>query len=82
VIQTLRRNKKLQLLLNATFGLGLLAVAILSARHFQAMGWPLKNADPVLVAGALMLLLIAAALKAWGWQRLFPKEERPRSAAA
>jgi hypothetical protein len=24
-----------------------------------------------------MLLLIAAALKAWGWQRLFPKEERP-----
>ncbi len=73
----LRHSKKLQLALNLTFGLGLLAVAILSARHFQAMGWPLKHADPILVAAAGSLFLIAAALKAWGWQRLFPKEERP-----
>jgi hypothetical protein len=76
-VQRLRHSKKLQLAVNLTFGLALLAVAILSARHFQAMGWPLHGADPVLVVAAGLLLLVAAALKAWGWQRLFPKDERP-----
>jgi hypothetical protein len=76
-VQRLRRSRKLQLVLNAAFGLALLAVALLSARHFQAMGWPLRHADPVLVAAAGLLLLVAAALKAWGWQRLFPHDERP-----
>ena len=74
-------NKKVQLLLNGGFGLILLAVAIFSAKHFINDGWPLKKADPILVAGAALLYLSAYAFKAWGWQRLFHAEDRPCAGA-
>jgi len=44
-------------------------------------GWPLRNADPLLVAASALLFLIAYAFKAWGWQRLFAKDERPGAGA-
>jgi lysylphosphatidylglycerol synthase-like protein len=74
-------NKKVQLLLNGGFGLILLAVAIVSTKHFINNGWPLKSADPVLVAGAALLYLAAYAFKAWGWQRLFHADDRPTAGA-
>jgi uncharacterized membrane protein YbhN (UPF0104 family) len=74
-------NKKVRLLLNGGFGLILLVVAIVSARHFVNGGWPLKKADPVLVVGAALLFLIAYAFKAWGWQRLFHADDRPCAGA-
>src|SRR5947207_10636776 len=40
-------------------------------------GWPLASADPLLVVAAGILFLFAYAFKAWGWQRLFPVEQRP-----
>jgi uncharacterized membrane protein YbhN (UPF0104 family) len=70
-----------QLLLNGGFGLILLAVAIVSAKHFIRNGWPLKSADPVLVAASALLFLIAYAFKAWGWQRLFHADDRPCAGA-
>jgi len=80
-VRALLTNRKAQVLLNAVFGLGLLAVAFFSAKHFVKGGWPLHHADPILVGGAAALFLIAYAFKAWGWQRLFTEEDRPAAGA-
>ena len=47
--------------------------------HFVHSGWPLANADPLLVIAAGVLFLFAYAFKAWGWQRLFSEHERPEA---
>src|SRR4051794_14542441 len=44
-------------------------------------GWPLRHANPWLVAISGLLYLAAYAFKAWGWQRLFKEHERPSSGA-
>jgi uncharacterized membrane protein YbhN (UPF0104 family) len=80
-VRRLLSNRKVQFGLNGGFGLVLLAVSFVSARHFTKMGWPLRHADPLPLAAAFVLYLIAYAFKAWGWQRLFQKHERPTSAA-
>jgi hypothetical protein len=80
-VRKLLSNRKVQLLLNAGFGLVLLAVAVVSVRHFVGGGWPIHHADPVLVAGSGLLFLAAYAFKAWGWQRLFHASERPAAGA-
>ena len=80
-MRKLLKNKRIQVAVNGGFGLGLLAVAWFSARHFITGGWPLHHADPVLVAAAAALFLIAYAFKALGWQRLFREEERPHARA-
>ena len=69
------------MLLNGGLGLGLLAVALFSLRHFANMGWPLRHADPWLVVASSLLFLIAYPFKAWGWQRLFAKHDRPAAEA-
>jgi uncharacterized membrane protein YbhN (UPF0104 family) len=74
-------NRKVQVALNGGFGLALLGVAFLSAKHFVKGGWPLDHADPILVGGAAFLFLIAYAFKAWGWQRLFKEDDRPAAGA-
>lgn len=50
---------------------------VLTVRHFVRSGWPMHHADARLVVLAGGLFLCAAAVKAWGWQRLFARE-RPR----
>lgn len=70
-----------RLLFNGGLGLALLAVSIFSVRHFLKGGWPLKSADPLLVVASASLFLVAYAFKAWGWQRLFAKHERPGAGA-
>jgi hypothetical protein len=74
-------NRKVQLLLNGGFGVVLLAVAVLSVRHFVGGGWPIHHANPGLVVGSAVLFLAAYAFKAWGWQRLFHAHERPNAGA-
>ncbi len=61
----------------AAVGVGGLAVAVLSVRHFLSGGWPLPNADPWLVVAAGALFFGAYAFKAFGWRRLFARHERP-----
>jgi hypothetical protein len=80
-VRAILSNKKVQLTLHAVFGLILLAVAIISAKHFVNDGWPLKKADPILVGASAVLFLIAYAFKAWGWQRLFHADDRPCAGA-
>lgn len=67
----------LKRLLNLTFVLVALVVAALVGRHFLRTGWPLHRANLWLVALAAVVMLAAYAAKAWGWQRLFLKGQRP-----
>jgi uncharacterized membrane protein YbhN (UPF0104 family) len=64
-------------ILNAILILVALVVSGLVARHFMNTGWPLKRANFWLVALAAVIFLGAYAAKAWGWQRLFRREQRP-----
>jgi hypothetical protein len=63
--------------LNAAAVLAALAVTGLVARHFAREGWPIHHANPWLVALAAFIFLAAYAAKAWGWQKLFRREEQP-----
>jgi uncharacterized membrane protein YbhN (UPF0104 family) len=58
-----------------------IALAVLAARHFASGSWPLSNGHPGLLAAAAVLLLLAHALKAFGWARLFPASQRPKPLA-
>ena len=63
--------------LGAGTGMVTLALAALAARHFAAMSWPLSTRRPDLLVAAGLLLVLAQALKAFGWGRLFTRSERP-----
>jgi uncharacterized membrane protein YbhN (UPF0104 family) len=62
-------------------GAVVIALAFLAARHFATTSWPLTNGHPALLAAAGLLLLLAQALKAYGWGRLFASDERPKPLA-
>jgi uncharacterized membrane protein YbhN (UPF0104 family) len=64
---------------NAVFVSGALVATVLTAFHFAHTGWPLSNADPLLVVAAGVLFLGGYAFQAWGWQRLFRADERPEA---
>jgi uncharacterized membrane protein YbhN (UPF0104 family) len=75
------RTKTARRTLNAVsvvFGVGF---GYLAYRHFAETGWPLKSADPKLVAASGLCFLLAYALKAFGWHRLFAPGERPEPMA-
>jgi uncharacterized membrane protein YbhN (UPF0104 family) len=57
------------------------ALALLAARHFATTSWPLASGNPGVLVAAGALLLVAQALKAYGWGRLFTPEERPKTLA-
>jgi hypothetical protein len=58
----------------ATLTTAILAVA---ARSLVDSGWPLARGNPVLVAAAGVLFVLAYGFKAYGWRRLFRANERP-----
>src|SRR6185437_13929785 len=55
----------------------MLLLAFLAVRHFATTSWPLSRGEPGLLVAAGLLLLLAQALKAFGWARLFTNRERP-----
>jgi hypothetical protein len=61
----------------AVSGVLTLALAVLAARHFASMSWPLSSSHPGLLVAAGFLLVLAQVLKAFGWGRLFAPAERP-----
>ncbi len=63
------------------YGVVAIALALLGARHFASSGWPLSKGNPGVLAAAGALLLVAQALKAFGWARLFRPDERPAALA-
>jgi uncharacterized membrane protein YbhN (UPF0104 family) len=80
-VRRLLSNRRAQILLNGGFGVVLLIVAFFSAKHFMRSGWPIHHANVWLVVASASLFFVAYAFKAWGWQRLFAKHERPTSQA-
>src|SRR6266571_1661912 len=72
-------SRRFRIGINAVFISWALAAATLTVLHFVHSGWPLANADPLLVVAAGILFLFAYAFKAWGWQRLFPEGQRPEA---
>jgi uncharacterized membrane protein YbhN (UPF0104 family) len=62
-------------------GAVVLALAFLAARHFATTSWPLSRGHPALLVAAGLLFLVAHALKAYGWARLFTSAERPKPLA-
>jgi uncharacterized membrane protein YbhN (UPF0104 family) len=73
------KSRKVRIGVNATFVTIAFAVTGLTIRHFVRDGWPLHEADPVLVGVAAVLFVLGYAFKAIGWQYLFPPEQRPSS---
>jgi uncharacterized membrane protein YbhN (UPF0104 family) len=53
----------------------------LVVRHFATTPWPLSGGEPGVLVAAGLLLLVAQALKAMGWARLFAPAERPHPLA-
>jgi hypothetical protein len=78
-VRLLAGSRKVRIGVNAVFITGALSAAALTILHFVHSGWPLANADPLLVVAAGILFLFAYAFKAWGWQRLFTEDERPEA---
>ena len=75
------RSRRGRWALAAGSGALVVVLALLAARHFATTSWPLASGDPGLLAAAGLLLLLAQALKAYGWGRLFTSHERPKALA-
>ena len=73
----LRRSRRGRWALAVGYGAVAIALALLAVRHFATTSWPLSSGDPGLLVAAGLLLLLAQALKALGWARLFRPDERP-----
>jgi len=73
----LRRSRRGRWGLGLGYGLVATVLALLTVRHFRSTGWPLTGGRPGLLVAAGALLLLAQALKALGWGRLFGPHERP-----
>jgi Lysylphosphatidylglycerol synthase TM region len=53
---------------------------VLLAKHLTGTSWPLQRARMDLVGGACALYFASYVLRALGWQKLFPRGERPARA--
>jgi uncharacterized membrane protein YbhN (UPF0104 family) len=74
----LGRSRRGQWALATGSGALVVVLALLTARHFATTSWPLAKGNPGLLVAAGLLLLLAQALKAYGWGRLFTPDERPK----
>jgi uncharacterized membrane protein YbhN (UPF0104 family) len=77
----LNRSRRGQWTLAVGSGAVVIVLALLAARHFATTSWPLSSGHPALLLAAALLLVLAQALKAYGWGRLFTAEERPKALA-
>lgn len=73
----LRHSRRGRWAIGVSYGVLAVALAGLAARHFATGSWPLSTGNPGLLITAAVLLLVAQALKALGWARLFEQRERP-----
>jgi uncharacterized membrane protein YbhN (UPF0104 family) len=73
----LRHSRRTRWGLGVGSAVVMLVLAFLAVRHFATTSWPLSRGQPGLLAAAGLLLLLAQALKAFGWARLFTNRERP-----
>lgn len=69
-----------RLLGGLALSLGSLGACVLVARHLSDASWPLDGARVLLVFLAGGLYLASFGFRAFGWQQLFPRPERPDGA--
>jgi Lysylphosphatidylglycerol synthase TM region len=69
-----------QLVAGVLFALVTVAAGILVGQRLTRSSWPLAHAHAVLVAGAACSYFTSYVLRARGWQRLFPPDQRPDQA--
>jgi hypothetical protein len=81
VLLRLFGSRRARLVFNVVSGAVAVGVGVLTARHFITNGWPLAHAKVFGVVAAGGLFLAAYGFKAWGWQRLFRDDQRPRGLA-
>jgi Lysylphosphatidylglycerol synthase TM region len=77
-IWRLGRSRRGQWVLTIGSSMVVLALAFLVVRHFATTSWPLASGNPGVLVATGLLLLLAQALKAYGWGRLFTPDERPK----
>ena len=77
----LRRSQKSRWSLAAGSGALVVALSLLAVHHYSTSSWPLSSGRPSLLVTIGLLLIVAQALKAYGWGRLFTPEERPKVVA-
>jgi uncharacterized membrane protein YbhN (UPF0104 family) len=65
--------------LGVAFSVAVVAACFLTARRLTTSGWPLAQANVVLVLTASAAYLASFFLRALGWQRLFPGDRPDRS---
>jgi Lysylphosphatidylglycerol synthase TM region len=73
----LRRSRRGRWAVAVGYTAAAIGLALLAALHFATTSWPLSSGDPGVLVAAGLLLLLAQALKALGWARLFSLHERP-----
>jgi hypothetical protein len=71
------RSKRGRIGVSLALALATTAILGLAGRTLLDSGWPLAQGNPVLVAAAGLLFVLAYGFKAYGWRRLFTVEERP-----
>jgi hypothetical protein len=79
--RTLATRTRWRWLLGIVPGITAIAGGFVVARHFADTPWPLSRGEPGVLVAAGILLLVAQALKALGWARLFSPAERPHPLA-
>ncbi len=71
------RSKRGRIGVSLSLALVTTAILGLASRSLLDSGWPLAHGNPVLVAAAGLLFVLAYGFKAYGWRRLFTVNERP-----
>jgi uncharacterized membrane protein YbhN (UPF0104 family) len=80
-LRRLRRSRRCRWAVAAGSIAAVIVFGFLAVRHFATTSWPLSNGQPAVLVAIGLLLLLAQALKAYGWGRLFTPAERPASLA-
>src|SRR5579862_9098337 len=66
-----------RLVAGVVFATVTLLASVLLARRLTGASWPLAHARMLLVAVAVVCYFVSFVVRARGWRRLFPPEERP-----
>jgi hypothetical protein len=77
----LYRSPKVRFATKVAFIALALGMTALAGWRFSSSGWPFSHGKPVLIIGAGLLFLVAYPVKAWGWGKLFARDERPKTSA-
>ena len=77
----LRRSRKSRWTIATGSGAFVIALSVLAVHHYATSSWPLASGRPSLLVAAGLLMVVAQALKAFGWGRLFTPKERPKTLA-